>query len=225
MRAQRKCRSRRKQLLPRRCRWSRRVSRVARSPRKRPKSNQAAAVLVLVALAACSREGDVSLAAARPKPKPAAVASQTGTGEVMPAYSAKLLDGKSFDVAAEKGNVVLLNVWATWCGPCRFETPELQAIHEKYDARGLKVVGVSVDEGGDAEVKKFIDENKVTYPIAVDAEGRVASVLRTTLLPTSVMIGRDARIVWRKIEPVMPNETAALDTLIEQTLKSSGGRA
>jgi thiol-disulfide isomerase/thioredoxin len=163
----------------------------------------------------------VSPAAARPKPKKTAVASQTAAGEVMPPYSAKLLDGKSFDVAAEKGNVVLLNVWATWCGPCRFETPELQAIHDKYDARGLKVVGVSVDEGGDAEVKKFVDENKVTYPIAVDAEGRVASVLRTTVLPTSVLIGRDGRIVWRKIGPVLPNETAALDTLIEQTLRKT----
>ena len=143
----------------------------------------------------------------------------------MPAYSAKLLDGKSFDIAAEKGNVVLLNVWATWCGPCRFETPELQALHEKYDAKGFKVVGVSVDEGDPTEVKKFVGENKVTYPIALDPEGRVASVLRTTVLPTSVLIGRDGKIVWRKIGPVLPNETAALDSLIEQTLKSSGGRA
>lgn len=143
----------------------------------------------------------------------------------MPPYSVKLLDGKSFDVASEKGHVVLLNVWATWCGPCRFETPELQALHVKYNARGLEVVGVSVDEGGDAEVKKFVDDNKVTYPIAIDAEGRVANVLRTTVLPTSVLIGRDGRIVWRKIGPVLPNETAALDRLIEQTLKPSGGPA
>jgi len=139
----------------------------------------------------------------------------------MPAYSAKLLDGKSFDVAAEKGNVVLLNVWATWCGPCRFETPELQKLHEQYGSRGLKIVGVSVDEGGDAGVKDFVTENKVTYPIAVDGEGRVASALRTTVLPTSVLIGRDGRIVWRKVGAVMPNETAALDTLIEKTLASS----
>jgi cytochrome c biogenesis protein CcmG, thiol:disulfide interchange protein DsbE len=196
---------------------------VARSPRKRPKS-KSVAVLLFVALAACNRERPVS-ATPKPKPKAAAAAEpQAEAGDVMPAYSAKLLDGKSFDVATQKGNVVLLNVWATWCGPCRFETPELQALHEKYDARGLKVVGVSVDEGGDAEVKKFVAENKVTYPIAIDAEGRVASVLRTTVLPTTVLIGRNGRIVWRKIGPVMPNETAALDKLIEQTL-TSGGRA
>ena len=195
---------------------------MARSPRKRPKS-KSVAVLVFVALAACSPERLVS-AAPKPKPKPKAAAAaepQAEAGDVMPAYSAKLLDGKSFDVASEKGNVVLLNVWATWCGPCRFETPELQALHEKYDARGLKVVGVSVDEGGDVEVKKFVAENKVTYPIAIDAEGRVASVLRTTVLPTTVLIGRNGRIVWRKIGPVLPNETAALDTLNEKTLRKT----
>jgi thiol-disulfide isomerase/thioredoxin len=163
-------------------------------------------------------------AAPKPKPKPKAAAAaepQAEAGDVMPAYSAKLLDGKSFDVASEKGNVVLLNVWATWCGPCRFETPELQALHEKYDARGLKVVGISVDEGGDVEVKKFLAENKVTYPIAIDVVGRIANVLRTTVLPTTVLIGRNGRIVWRKIGPVLPNETAALDTLIEQTLRKT----
>jgi cytochrome c biogenesis protein CcmG, thiol:disulfide interchange protein DsbE len=163
--------------------------------------------------------------ASAPKSAAARVEPQADAGEIMPAYSAKLLDGKSFDVAAEKGNVVLLNVWATWCGPCRVEIPELQALHNKYDARGFKVVGVSLDEGGDAEVQRFVTENKITYPIAIDAEGRVANVLRTTVLPTSVLIGRNGRIVWRKIGPVLPNETAALDTLIEKTLKSSGGPA
>ena len=200
---------------------------MARSQRKRPKS-KSAAILLFAALVACNRERPVSATpkpASTPNPAAARVEPQPDAGEIMPAYSAKLLDGKSFDVSAEKGNVVLLNVWATWCGPCRVEIPELQALHNKYDARGFKVVGVSLDENGDAEVKKFVAEYKVTYPIAIDAEGRVANVLRTTVLPTSVLIGRDGRIVWRKIGPVLPNETAALDTLIEKTLKSSGGPA
>ena len=200
---------------------------MARSQRKRPKS-KSAAILLFAALVACNRERPVSETpkrASTPNPAAARVEPQPDAGEIMPAYSAKLLDGKSFDVSAEKGNVVLLNVWATWCGPCRVEIPELQALHNKYDARGFKVVGVSLDENGDAEVKKFVAEYKVTYPIAIDAEGRVANVLRTTVLPTSVLIGRDGRIVWRKIGPVLPNETAALDTLIEKTLKSSGGPA
>jgi peroxiredoxin len=200
---------------------------VARSQRKRPKSKPAA-ILLFAALVACNRERPVSATpkpAARSNPAPARVEPQPDAGEIMPAYSAKLLDGKSFDISVEKGNVVLLNVWATYCVPCRTEIPELQVLHNKYDARGFKVVGVSVDDGGDTEVKKFVAENKVTYPIAIDPDIRIAGVLRTTVLPTSVLIGRDGRIVWRKVGAIQPNETAALDKLIEQTLKSSGGRA
>jgi cytochrome c biogenesis protein CcmG, thiol:disulfide interchange protein DsbE len=197
---------------------------VARNQRKRPKSNPAA-ILLFAALVACNRERPVS---ATPKPAPAAAAQpaparvepSADRGEIMPAYSAKLLDGKSFDISSEKGNVVLLNVWATWCGPCRVEIPELQALHKKYNTRGFKVVGVSLDEGGDAEVKKFVAEKDVTYPIAIDAEGRIANILRTTVLPTTVLVGRDGRIVWRKVGAIQPNETAALDTLIEQNLRS-----
>jgi cytochrome c biogenesis protein CcmG/thiol:disulfide interchange protein DsbE len=182
------------------------------------------AFIVLLLLAACAREQQSSSAKAKSASKVPPVPSQeesspkTEIGDLMPAYSARYLDGKPFDLAREKGSVVLLNVWATWCSPCRFETPELQALHDKYSARGFKVIGVSVDEGGADAVKQFITENKVTYPIALDADGRVANVLRTTVLPTSVIIGRDGRILWRKIGAVMPNETSALEAVVKQAL-------
>ena len=193
---------------------------MARSQRKRLKSKTLAIVL-LAAMAACGRENQQS--STPRKSEPAAKAAKAtpqnaDVGDVMPAYATKLLDGKPFDVSSEKGNVVFLNVWATWCGPCRFETPELEALHQKYGPQGFKVVGVSVDEGPVAEVKAFVDENKITYPIAVDSEGRVANVLRTTVLPTSVIIGRDGKIVWRKIGPVMPNETSSVAEIVERAL-------
>ena len=136
----------------------------------------------------------------------------------MPAYSTETLDGKRFDVAAEKGNVVLINLWATWCVPCRYEIPELQALHNRYASRGFKVIGVSVDESGADNVKQFVSEEKINYPIALDPEGRLANVLQTTVLPTSVMIDRSGRIVWRKVGALMPNETSALDALVKRTL-------
>jgi len=187
-----------------------------RSKKKRPKS-KTLAVIALVVAAACSREVRTPSQTAKARVKPS-VEAGADVGDPMPSYGTKLLDGKSFDVASEKGNVVLLNVWATWCQPCRFETPELQALHEKYSSRGFKIVGVSVDDGNDAEIKKFIEENKITYPIGLDPEGRVANVLRTTVIPTSVLIGRDGRIAWRKVGAVMPNETAAVDNVIERAL-------
>ena len=70
------------------------------------------------------------------KKTPAELASaRTDVGDPMPAYTAKYLDGKPLNLASEKGNVIFLNVWATWCGPCRFETPELQALQNQYAAK------------------------------------------------------------------------------------------
>lgn len=182
------------------------------------------AFIVLLLLAACAREQQSLPAKAKSASKTSSAASQeenapkTDVGDLMPAYSAKYLDGKPFDLAAEKGNVVLLNLWATWCSPCRFETPELQALHDKFAAQGFKVIGVSVDEGGAEAVKQFVTENKITYPIALDADSRIANVLRTTVLPTSVIIGRDGRITWRRIGAVMPNETSSLEAVVKHAL-------
>jgi cytochrome c biogenesis protein CcmG, thiol:disulfide interchange protein DsbE len=151
---------------------------------------------------------------AKPQPpQPGETTAATEVGDTMPAYSAKTLDGAAYDLAVEKGNVVLVNVWATWCGPCRFEIPELQKLHDQNGARGFKVVGVSVDEGDPAEVKQFVADQKMTYPVVVDAEGRIASLLQTTVLPTSVLIDRNGKIVWRKIgaiEATDPKLAAAL---------------
>src|SRR3954452_9824909 len=141
------------------------------------------------------------------KEPPAELASaRTDVGDPMPPYTATYLDGKPLNIAGEKGNVVFLNVWATWCGPCRFETPELQALQIHYAANGLKVIGVSVDEGETSAVKTFVTEQKITYPIAVDPEGRIANLLQTTVLPTSLLLDRNGKIVWRQIGAIMPND-------------------
>ena len=180
------------------------------------------ALIVVLLLAACSREQHAASSSAPKKSATTAtqetVAAKSEVGDPMPAYTVPLLDGNTFDTKIERGSVVLLNVWATWCGPCRFEIPELQALHKKYSDRGFKVVGVSVDDTGVAGVKQFIADNKVTYPIAVDADGRVANLLSTTVLPTTVLIGRDGKILWRKVGAVMPNETASLESVVEKAL-------
>lgn len=178
-----------------------------------------AIALLLAFAAACSKEH-----AARPKvvakkkPITPVTAGRADVGAVMPGYSTDYLDGKRFNLSAEKGNVVLLNLWATWCGPCRYEIPELQKLHNRYASRGFKVIGVSIDESGVDSVKQFVEEEKITYPIALDADGHLANVLQTTVLPTSVVIDRNGRIVWRKIGALMPNETSSLEALVQRTL-------
>lgn len=161
-----------------------------------------------MAMTACRRTE--TPAPARPAGKPAATASApaqpaeeppgagTDVGAAMPAYSARLLDGGDFDVAKERGNVVLLNIWATWCGPCVFEIPELEAMHRKYGPRGFKVVGVSVDEEGPDVVREFAKKQEITYPLVHDPEGTLAALFEVSVLPTSALVDRKGKIVWKQ---------------------------
>ncbi|HEY0141796.1 MAG TPA: TlpA disulfide reductase family protein [Thermoanaerobaculia bacterium] len=152
--------------------------------------------------------------ATAPAPKPeTAPPAGNEVGSTMPAYSAVWLDGSKLDLATMRDKVVLLNVWATWCGPCRYEIPELEMIHKKYEKRGFAVVGVSVDESGPQAVKEFIDEQKVTYPIALDPEGKLASIFQTSVLPTSVLIDRQGKILWKKYGAVEPNDTELIGAI------------
>ena len=138
----------------------------------------------------------------------------------MPAFAAETLEGQPFDLGKERGSdVVLLNVWATWCGPCLGEVPDLVKMHDQYAPQGFKVVGVSIDDAGVDVVKEFIAKHKVTYPIALDSESHVANLLQTTVLPTSVLIDRTGTIVWRKFGIVKFDDPAlvkALDTALAQ---------
>jgi len=142
----------------------------------------------------------------------------TDVGSTMPEYAALTLDGAKWALADKRGKVVLLNLWATWCGPCVFEIPELQVIHEKYAPRGFEVVGVSLDESGPESVKSFIaDQKKMTYPVVLDAEGKLANLLQTTMIPTSVIVDRNGRIVWKKAGAIMPNDKE-LEEAIEKAV-------
>ena len=185
--------------------------------------------LIVVAAASCKRaekpastSGDVKKPAAQAQQPPASeTASGTNVGAAMPEYSAMNLDGSKFDLGAKRDKVVLLNVWATWCGPCRYEIPELQLISEKYAAQGLEVIGVSVDESGVDSVRDFVKEQKkMTYPVVLDAEGKIATMLQTSVLPTSVLVDRAGKIVWKKYGAIMPDD-ADLKKALESALPAS----
>lgn len=155
--------------------------------------------------------------AAAPQTATAATATGTEVGSLMPEYSAMGLDGSKFELETKKGKVVLLNLWATWCGPCRFEIPELQLIHDRYAPKGFEVIGVSVDESGVESVRDFVKEHEMTYPVVLDAEGKLANVFQTSVLPTSVVIDRNGKIVWKKFGAIMPDDQE-LKKAIESSL-------
>ena len=174
-----------------------------------------AVALVLFAVIACKREQTVttrgadSTAATQTETRTQTESEQASTdvGSTMPEYAAVNLDGSRFALAAKRDKVVLLNVWATWCGPCRYEIPELQQLHEHYTPRGLEVIGVSVDESGVESVRDFVAEQpKMTYPLVLDADGKITALLQTVVLPTSVLVDRNGKIVWKKYGAIMQGD-------------------
>lgn len=144
-----------------------------------------------------------------------------GVGDPVPIYGAVTLDSDSMSLADLRGQVVLLNVWATWCPPCREEIPELQSLYERHGDRGLEVVGVSVDAAGERQsVGRFVERFGVTYPIWLDPQERVASVFRTTGVPTSLLIDRQGILLWRRVGPFTADDPQ-LNGLLEQALEAT----
>lgn len=105
------------------------------------------------------------------------------------------LDGTSWNLSEQRGKVVLLNFWATWCPPCRHETPALVELSKRYGPEGFLVAGIAMDEDGRATVERFVTEHHIPYPVLLPSE-RSRLNLSSTLqgLPTSVLLDRQLRI-------------------------------
>jgi cytochrome c-type biogenesis protein len=110
--------------------------------------------------------------------------------------------------------VVLLNVWATWCIPCRKEIPELQALHEQYSGRGLRVLGVSVDQvGADADVADFARAFGMTYPILRDPDETVSMLFAIPGVPASFLVDRAGIVQWRHLGPFKSTDSTFISVL------------
>lgn len=119
----------------------------------------------------------------------------TDAGKPAPAFKLKTFDGKAVSLADYRGQVVLLDFWATFCVPCVQALPELQALHAKHTGRGFAVVGVTVDERAPL-VKKATSRAKVTYPI-LQATPEVWNAYKVNALPAMILVGRDGKIIKR----------------------------
>lgn len=160
-----------------------------------------------------------------------AVAACAGGGERQvvdvglpaPPYSAVSFAGDSVSLAQLRGKAVLLNVWATWCAPCKEEIPYLQRLHEEKAAQGLEIVGVSVDaEGDESKMTAFAKDFGMTYPLWHDPDQRVMSLFLAIGVPASYLIDREGVLVWKHLGVLRPTDkrfTAAL----EEALKSGEG--
>jgi cytochrome c biogenesis protein CcmG, thiol:disulfide interchange protein DsbE len=145
--------------------------------------------------------------------------SRDALGEA-PSYTAVTLDGDPVALVDLRGEAVLLNVWATWCAPCRIEIPELQALHEEHADHGLRVVGVTVDSRHAMDdVRAFMDELGMTYDVWWDPDHSALNLFRASGVPFSALIDREGRIVWRHLGMFQrgdPELISALERVLTQ---------
>ena len=129
-------------------------------------------------------------------------------GSPAPEYAAVALhDGTPTSLQALRGTPVLLNVWATWCHPCREEMPDLERLHRQYP--GLRVVGVSIDERGQEDaIRAFLRDFGVTYEIWLDPDDRVTSTFALMGVPGTFLIGRDGTLLWSRVGPLTSTDPA-----------------
>ncbi len=157
-----------------------------------------ACLLVLAMLLAC--RGEPADGAAGEAFRPIVV------GEAAPAYTVLTYAGDTVRVGPGAPQpLTLLNVWATWCIPCRKEFPVLEALHRQHAAAGLRVVGVSVDQAGDdAKIRQSAVSLGGSFPIARDPDGRIQDMFRTIGVPETFLVGRDGTLLWRHVGDVTP---------------------
>jgi cytochrome c biogenesis protein CcmG, thiol:disulfide interchange protein DsbE len=145
-------------------------------------------------------------------------AGRVEVGQPAPEYGAVTLAGDSIHLAQLRGQVVLLNVWATWCPPCREEMPDLQELYDRHSHRGLEVVGVSVDARNEREgVRRFVDDFNLSFSIWHDPDDIVGGRFRVIGVPSTFLIGRDGVLLWRHVGPVTADDPT-LNAALEEAL-------
>jgi thiol-disulfide isomerase/thioredoxin len=153
--------------------------------------------------------------------------SPVGVGAKAPGFSAVTLDEPPVEktLGDYRGDVVLINIWATWCAPCRVEMPSIERLHQAYAPRGLKVVAISVDEANmRPQVRSFVKEYGLTFEVLHDRGGQAGPVSRayqTTGYPETVIIGRDG-VIRRKLLGAHDWNSEENRSLIERLLAEKG---
>jgi cytochrome c biogenesis protein CcmG/thiol:disulfide interchange protein DsbE len=145
-------------------------------------------------------------------------ALQRRTPALAPDFAVPDLSGQAVRLSGLRGQVVLMNLWTTWCPPCREEMPSMEKLYQHLKHRGFVLLAVSQDENGKAAVEPFVRELGLTFPVLVDPEHQVGDRYQVWGYPESFLIDREGRIVERIIGPrdwASAEQMAAVERLLE----------
>ena len=119
-------------------------------------------------------------------------------GNLAPDFDLQTLDGKSLKLSDLRGKAVLLNFWATYCGPCKIEMPWFVELQKEYGPQGFQIIGVAMDDASTEEISKFAKEMGVNYPILIGKDSVAESYGGVSVLPTTYFVDRDGKLIARE---------------------------
>ena len=138
-----------------------------------------------------------------------------------PAFTARNLKGNRVQLADHKGKVVILNLWATWCGPCRVEMPGMENLYRQYRSQGLEILAVSLDKGSSDKVQTFADEYRLSFPVLLDSDGQVERQYHALTIPTTFVIDKKGMVV-AEVDGAKNWESEETFKALEYLLKAKG---
>jgi peroxiredoxin len=162
--------------------------------------------ILVAGLAACGKSKSDGGAAFQP----------LAVGASVPAYAAMTLTGDTVRVGGNE-DPTILNVWATWCVACQEEMAALDSLSREFKSRGVRVIGVSVDEGETERVRRFASTNHLGFTIAHDPATSIEQSYQVVGVPTTFVIGKDGKLLWKRtgnIVDVMSDVRGAVERSI-----------
>jgi peroxiredoxin len=115
------------------------------------------------------------------------------SGEQSPDFTLKSRDGGNIKLSEQRGNIVLVNFWASWCGPCREELPAFEKLYQEYQDLGVEILAVNVDSEAE-KANVLLDDIEVSFPVLFDTSGEVSQLYDVSAMPTTVLVDRDGNV-------------------------------
>ena len=122
---------------------------------------------------------------------------KSAVGYLAPRFTLRNLKGNFDSLENYRGQVVVLNFWATWCAPCRVEMPSFENLYRRYRSEGMTVLAVTIDKNAKPQIKSFVDQYRLSFPVLLDSKGEVERLYPSMTVPFTYVIDRNGRIVAR----------------------------